>query len=200
MRSDTRPEEPTRKRSGEPTRPSGDEWIGVSLRSVVSGARRRATRDADRQMDTAHLLHSLLESDPRCRDAVARAAAGVPGTGGDYQVARVLGYLAQRSIGYGMDWRHSVEGSGARPAVTSANAPGWSPAALAALSEAGLCAAADGRPSAEGTDLLGALAADPGCRAADVLRAVGVDPRRLATASTVGRIARSYRDDGPVAS
>ncbi|MGV9574741.1 hypothetical protein ACWDRX_37815, partial [Streptomyces nigra] len=61
------------------------------LTAVVSGARRRAVRDGDRHVDTAHLLHSLLEHDP--------AVHAVMGEGP--QVARLLGYLVQRSIGYG---------------------------------------------------------------------------------------------------
>ncbi|MDI5969282.1 Clp protease N-terminal domain-containing protein [Streptomyces sp. SL13] len=41
-------------------------------------------------------------------------------------------------------------------------------------------AAARGAGRIEGVDLLGALAADPDARAAEVLRAAGVDPARLA--------------------
>lgn len=199
VQSDTRPEVLTDEPSGgtsRPNHPNDDAWIGDELRCVVSSARRRATRDADRQTDTAHLLHSLLECDPRCRDALARAAA--PTGRGEGRVVRLLAYLAQRSIGYGMRWRGSVEDSGVRPAREGGSVPGLSPAALAALGEAVLRAAADGRPAAEGSDLLTALAADSSCRAADVLRAAGVDPRWLAT-DAFG-VARSYRGDGHVAS
>ncbi len=195
VQSDTRPQVPTRGGCGERDHRDADAWIGAELRSVISSARRRAIRDADRQIDTAHLLHSLLEADPRCREAVLAAAGGAAG----YPVARVLAYLVQRSIGYGMRWRGSVEDSGARPAGSVAAAPGWSPAATAALDEAALHAAADGRADADGRDLLGALAADSGCRAADVLRAAGVDPGRLAVPPAVDAVARTHHGDAPVA-
>ena len=68
------------------------------LTSVIAAARRRALRDGDRQIDTAHLLHTLLESDPD-----VRALFDGP------QVARLLGYLVQRSIGYGLRWQIGVE-------------------------------------------------------------------------------------------
>ncbi|AKN73544.1 peptidase [Streptomyces sp. PBH53] len=74
---------------------------------MVAGARRRAVRDGDRQTDTAHLLHALLEHDPEARAAV----------GGPQRLARLLGYLVQRSIGYGLRWQGSVEDSGAIPLV-----------------------------------------------------------------------------------
>jgi ATP-dependent Clp protease ATP-binding subunit ClpA len=189
VQSDSRPEVATDIRSGESAPLSADVWIGADLRPVVASARRRATRDADRQADTAHLLHSLLESDPRCRDALARAAASTGHREG--QVARVLAYLAQRSIGYGMRWRGAVEDAGARPAAGGAAVPGLSPAAGAVLSEAVMRAATDGRAAAEGADLLAALAADPACRAAVVLRAVGVDPRAVVSAAVGGGLAAS---------
>jgi hypothetical protein len=120
-------------------------------------------------------------------------------TAGGGRTARVLAYLAQRPIGYGMRWRGVVEesgtpargGSGPRQARLS-------PAAIAALSDAAARAAARGAQAAEGPDLLGALAADTGCRAAQVLRAGGVDPRRLVVTRASGPAARSNRDDGPV--
>ncbi|MYS10024.1 peptidase, partial [Streptomyces sp. SID6041] len=77
-------------------------FLTPSLMTVVTGARRRALRDGDRQIDTAHLLHALIESDPE----VAAAFEGG-------RRARVLGYLVQRSIGYGLRWQRSVEESGA---------------------------------------------------------------------------------------
>lgn len=80
-----------------------DPRLTAELVSVVTAARRRAVRDGDRQIDTAHLLHSLIEA-----DAEVRAVLG-PGP----RLARVLGYLAQRSIGYGLRWRGSVEDRGA---------------------------------------------------------------------------------------
>lgn len=152
--------------------------LTVELRSVAASARRRATRDGDPHVDTAHLLHSLLEIDP-----LARAACDA-GTG---RGARVLGYLVQRSIGYGLRWRGSVEDSGALPTVPVAVAPGWSPSAAAAVRTAVVLARRRGRPQADGIDLLDALASDPACRAVEVLRAAGLD-------------VRGYRDDGPVAS
>ncbi|MGJ7420109.1 peptidase, partial [Streptomyces cinereoruber] len=105
-------------------------YLTPSLAAAVSGARRRALRDGDRQIDTAHLLHSLVESDPE-------AAAAFEDRD---QLARVLGYLVQRSIGYGLRWQRSVEDSTARrllPAtrgtdLRNARTPGWSPAATAA--------------------------------------------------------------------
>ncbi|MFI1096854.1 Clp protease N-terminal domain-containing protein [Streptomyces sp. NPDC020917] len=186
------------------------------VRAVAAGARRRATRDGDRLVDTAHLLHSLLESDPVARDACDA------GTG---RMARVLGYLVQRSIGYGLRWSGTVEESGALPVLVpsgaavprprppeagaGAGAPaggsldvgspdarpvdagsldaGWSPAAAAAMRRAVALARRRGRGQADGVDLLDALAADPQCRAREVLRAAGLDVSR-------------HRGDGPVAS
>lgn len=173
------------------SRPADDACLTVEVRAVVAGARRRAIRDGDRQIDTAHLLHSLLESDP-----AARAACD----GGTGRVARVLGYLVQRSIGYGLRWSGSVENSGALPVLSPATAgpsaasppasgadPRWSPAAAAAMRSAVLLAGRRGRARADGTDLLDALTADPQCRAVEVLRAAGLD-------------VSPYRGDGPVAS
>ncbi|MFK8907828.1 Clp protease N-terminal domain-containing protein [Streptomyces sp. YS-3] len=136
------------------------------MASVVSGARRRALRDGDRQIDTAHLLHSLMETDPEVRAAFT----GAP------QVARVLGYLVQRSIGYGLRWQGSVEDSGALPLLDQ---PGWSPAAVTAMEGALARAEARGDGRVGGTDLLAALAADPECRAVAVLDHAGVDAREL---------------------
>ncbi|MGW3557939.1 Clp protease N-terminal domain-containing protein [Streptomyces sp. NPDC000963] len=153
-------------------------FLAPSLAAAVSGARRRALRDGDRQIDTAHLLHSLVESDPE-------AAAVFEGR---EQLARVLGYLVQRSIGYGLRWQRSVEDSGARrllPATRGAEprdvrASGWSPAAAAALEGALRRAAERGEPQARGVDLLAVVAADPESRAVEVLRRAGVDPAALA--------------------
>ncbi|MER0444433.1 Clp protease N-terminal domain-containing protein [Streptomyces sp. Edi4] len=142
--------------------------LTAELASAVAGARRRALRDGDRQLDTAHLLHSLMESDPDVRAAFE----------GGPQVARVLGYLVQRSIGYGLRWQGSVEDSGAVPLITQ---PGWSPSALAALGHASRRAGARGDDRADGRDLLAALAADPGCRAVEVLDHAGVEAAWLTT-------------------
>ncbi|WP_369383714.1 Clp protease N-terminal domain-containing protein [Streptomyces sp. cg36] len=137
------------------------------MASVVAGARRRALRDGDRQIDTAHLLHSLLEADPSARDAFD----------GGPQLARVLGYLVQRSIGYGLRWQGSVEDSGAIPALTQ---PGWSPAAVTAMETALSRAAARRDARVHGTDLLAGLLADPECRAVEVLEHAGADAREVA--------------------
>lgn len=63
----------------------------------------------------------------------AAGAAGATGAAAGGQVARVLGYLAQRTIGYGIAWRDAVEDPGAGSVLTAVDAPGWSPAAAAAL-------------------------------------------------------------------
>ncbi|GGX97255.1 Clp protease N-terminal domain-containing protein [Streptomyces fructofermentans] len=130
--------------------------------AVVAGARRRALRDGDRQIDTAHLLHTLLESDPEVRAAF----------GGGPQVARLLGYLVQRSIGYGLRWQSTVEDSGAVPAVVG---EGWSPVAAAALEAAHVRAVGRGAGLAGPVDLLAAIVAEPASRAVEVLRRTGVD-------------------------
>ncbi|MGW8761454.1 Clp protease N-terminal domain-containing protein [Streptomyces sp. NPDC055815] len=148
-----------------------------SLATVVSGARRRALRDGDRQIDTAHLLHSLVESDPEVGAAFE----------GGHQPARVLGYLVQRSIGYGLRWQRTEEESAVRrllPAARGAEPQAarpspWSPAAAAALEGAFRRAAERGEPQARGLDLLAAVAADPESRAVEVLRRAGVEPAAL---------------------
>ncbi|MFB6440818.1 Clp protease N-terminal domain-containing protein [Streptomyces sp. NPDC056411] len=147
-----------------------DAQLTVGLASVVSAARRRATRDGDHQVDTAHLLHGLLESDP----AVRAAFDGSP------QVARLLGYLVQRSIGYGLQWHGTVEDSGAVPVVTDGGVPGWSPAAAAALDGALDRAHARYDTRAGCLDLLAALVDDAECRAVEVLQWAAVDTARLA--------------------
>ncbi|GHA84307.1 Clp protease N-terminal domain-containing protein [Streptomyces termitum] len=144
------------------------------LATVVGAARRRARRDGDRQVDTAHLLHALVESDPETRAAFD----------GEQRVTRVLGYLVQRSIGYGLRWQRSAEGDGAPsplPAARAGEGAGrrtarWSPAAAAALEEALRRAAARGEEHPRGLDLLAGLAADPTSRAGEVLRHAGIDP------------------------
>ncbi|MER7699316.1 MULTISPECIES: Clp protease N-terminal domain-containing protein [unclassified Streptomyces] len=157
-----------------PNRAELDARFTVELASALTGARRRALRDGDRQIDTAHLLHSLIEADPEVREVFH----------GGPRPARVLGYLAQRSIGYGLRWRGSVEGSGAVPVIRAPADDGWSPSALAALEGARHRAASHGEARAAGLDLLAALAADPECRAVEVLSRAGVDVRWLA-----GRVA-----------
>jgi ATP-dependent Clp protease ATP-binding subunit ClpA len=150
-----------------PHRPDVDARLTAELASVVAGARRRALRDGDRQVDTAHLLHSLLESDPEVR-AVFDSGP---------QVARLLGYLVQRSIGYGLRWQSTVEDSGAVPVMTSDT--GWSPVAAGAMD--GACARAERRGDARprGVDMLAAVIADADSRAVEVLGRAGVDAREL---------------------
>ncbi|OKJ82053.1 peptidase [Streptomyces sp. CB01883] len=176
---------------------------------MLAGARRRAVRDGDRQVDTAHLLHSLLEHDPEVRAAV----------GGAPRLVRLLGYLVQRSIGYGLRWQSTVEDSGAPAAVPAPAEPGssvtpaesravtapagppapaagvvpparaahggprdgagWSPAAFAALARARERAARRGEDRVSGTDLFAALLADPRSRAVEVLGRAGISAREL---------------------
>ncbi|MFF8972580.1 Clp protease N-terminal domain-containing protein [Streptomyces sp. NPDC014995] len=159
-----------------------DAGLSAELAAALAGARRRAVRDGDRQIDTAHLLHSLLEYDPEVRAAFD----------GGPRLARLLGYLVQRSIGYGLRWQGSVEDSGAQPVVTAVG--GYSPLAAAAMAHARVRAAArrigdaeslpDGDRSrgvdrARGVDLLVAIAADPEARAVEVLTRAGVDAGEL---------------------
>lgn len=149
-----------------------DAQLTDDLASVVAAARRRAVRDGDRQIDTAHLLHALLESDPEVRAAIGDPRA----------VARLLGYLVQRSIGYGLRWQSSVEDSGAVPTLRGPG--GWSPAAAEVMAAACRRARRGRRGATRGMDVLAAVAADPGSRAVEVLRRVGIDPAVL-----LGRIA-----------
>ncbi|MFF3486707.1 Clp protease N-terminal domain-containing protein [Streptomyces sp. NPDC002701] len=149
-----------------PVRVDVERYLGAELAAVVAGARRRALRDGDRQIDTAHLLHSLLESDPEVGDAFESGP----------QVARLLGYLVQRSIGYGLRWQTSVENSGAVPAVSG---EAWSPVAARAVVAAYERATGRGERLAGGVDLLAALVTEPGSRAAEVLGRAGIDVREL---------------------
>ncbi|MEV5346985.1 Clp protease N-terminal domain-containing protein [Streptomyces achromogenes] len=200
----------------------GAAGLDAELAAVVTGARRRAVRDGDRQTDTAHLLHALLEHDPE-----ARAAVGEP-----RRLARLLGYLVQRSIGYGLRWRAGVEDSGALPVVAApAGRPGqppadatgldadtvgrvtggvgrdagatgrdaarWSPAAAAALAAARTRARRRNAHRVAGTDLLAALAADPGSRAVEVLERAGVAAHDLIARIETGTGTRA--DDGRAA-
>ncbi|GGO58223.1 MULTISPECIES: Clp protease N-terminal domain-containing protein [Streptomyces] len=152
-----------------PTPADIEAGLSAALASVMSGARRRAGRDGDRQVDTAHLLHSLLEYEPQVRAVFD----------GGPQVARLLGYLVQRSIGYGLQWQGTVEDSGAVPLVAAAKETVLSPAAAGAMEAALDRAVLRGEPQADGVDLLAALAADPECRAVEVLRSAGVDVGEL---------------------
>ncbi|MFJ8753133.1 Clp protease N-terminal domain-containing protein [Streptomyces sp. NPDC102441] len=148
-------------------------WVGAgpsaAMTAVVTGARRRAVRDGDRHVDTAHLLHSLVESDPEVREAFD----------GGPQLARVLGYLVQRSIGYGLRWQGTQEDSGAFPAVREPAGEGWSPSAAAAMDRAVRSALLRGEAHADGLDLLAALVADRRCRAVEVLERAGAEAEWL---------------------
>jgi hypothetical protein len=149
-------------------RADNDAKLTAELAAVVSGARRRAVRDGDRQIDSAHLLHSLLEHDPEVRAVFGEG----PG------IARLLGYLVQRSIGYGLRWQGSVEDSGAVPVV--AESDGFSPLAAGAMEHACGRAAARGGEPARGMDLLAAIVADPEARAVEVLQRAGIERGALA--------------------
>ncbi|WP_406011510.1 peptidase [Streptomyces sp. NBC_00637] len=144
-----------------------DHRLAVEPAAALAAARRRAVRDGDRQIDTAHLLHSLLEQDPQVRGAFD----------GGPQLARLLGYLVQRSIGYGLRWQGAVEDSGTLPVVTAVE--GFSPLAGAALEDACLRAAGRGGALVRGVDLLAAIVADPQARAVEVLTRAAVDVHEL---------------------
>ncbi|MEU5345157.1 Clp protease N-terminal domain-containing protein [Streptomyces sp. NPDC020766] len=146
----------------DPVREDIEARLSAELAVVVSGARRRALRDGDRQLDTAHLLHTLLESDPEVREVFESGP----------QVARLLGYLVQRSIGYGLRWQSSVEDSGAIPVVAE---DGWSPVAAGTLEVACERALRRGDDRAGVVDLLAAIVAEPESRAVEVLGRAGVD-------------------------
>ncbi|MFI6014777.1 Clp protease N-terminal domain-containing protein [Streptomyces sp. NPDC051243] len=150
-----------------PDAAADDARLSDELAAVVSGARRRAVRDGDRQIDTAHLLHSLLEHDP---DVYAVFGDGP-------QIARLLGYLVQRTIGYGLRWQGTVEDSGAVPVVMAGE--GFSPLAASAMEHARRRAAVRGAGQARGIDLLAAIVLDPRARAVEVLDRAGVDTNAL---------------------
>ncbi|MFI0505598.1 Clp protease N-terminal domain-containing protein [Streptomyces albogriseolus] len=144
-----------------------DAGLGAELAEVVAGARRRVVRGGDRHIDTAHLLHSLLESDPEVRAAFGEGAT----------VARLLGYLVQRSIGYGLRWQGSVEDSDGLPVV--AGAAGFSPLAAVCVARARERAARRDGSAVRGTDLLAELVGEPQTRAVEVVRRAGVEPREV---------------------
>ncbi|WP_225446915.1 Clp protease N-terminal domain-containing protein [Streptacidiphilus sp. PB12-B1b] len=139
-----------------------------TLSRVAAGARRRAVRSGDAEVDTGHLLHALLESDDRALDLVAPRAA---------QAARLMGYLAQRSIGFGRGWTSS-EGAGSHRAQERDRLR-WSRSAGDALEQASRTALARTGREADALDLLAQLAGDASCRAAEILRGAGVDPRAV---------------------
>ncbi|WP_314219609.1 Clp protease N-terminal domain-containing protein [Streptomyces zaehneri] len=168
-----------------------DPRLAAEPAAALTAARRRAVRDGDRQIDTAHLLHSLLEHDPQVRAAFD----------GGPQLARLLGYLVQRSIGYGLRWQSGVEDSGTLPVVTVAE--GLSPLAAAALEHAcvraarrdGVRAPGDGA-RARGVDLLAAIVADPKARAVEVLTRAAVDVHALRARIEDGPLEREARAGG----
>ena len=159
------------------THPDDDVRLSDELAAAVSGARRRAVRGGDRQIDTAHLLHSLLESDPEVRAVFD----------GEPRLARLLGYLVQRSIGYGLRWQGTVEDSGAVPVVTRAE--GCSPLAGGAMEYACVRAGRRGGP-ALGIDLLAAILVDPQARAVEVLERAGIDANMVFVRAD-GRVRRA---------
>ncbi len=146
-------------------RSGNDAELSDELAAVVGGARRRALRDGDRQIDTAHLLHSLLEYDPDVRVVF----------GEEPRMARLLGYLVQRSIGYGLRWQSGVEHSGVGP-DGGTGTEGFSPLAAGAMEDARERAGRRGAGHARGVDLLAAIVVDPTSRAVEVLARAGVDP------------------------
>ncbi|MEU5770603.1 Clp protease N-terminal domain-containing protein [Streptomyces asoensis] len=151
-----------------------DPRLAAELSAALAAARRRAVRDGDRQIDTAHLLHSLLDQDPQVRAVL----------GGGPQLARLLGYLVQRSIGYGLRWQSGVEHAGEPGSALPVGAvvtvgDGLSPLAASALEHACLRAERRGARTAGGVDLLAAIVAEPGARAVEVLDHAAVDVREL---------------------
>ncbi|MFE0257097.1 Clp protease N-terminal domain-containing protein [Streptomyces sp. NPDC059010] len=152
-----------------PDAAAADARLSDELAAVIAGARRRAVRDGDRQIDTAHLLHSLLEHDP---DVYAVFGDGP-------QIARLLGYLVQRTIGYGLRWQGTVEDSGAVPVVLDGE--GFSPLAATAMEHTRRRAALRGDTQARGIDLLAAIVTDPEARAVEVLARAGIDANALRT-------------------
>ncbi|WP_367324686.1 Clp protease N-terminal domain-containing protein [Streptomyces sp. HUAS ZL42] len=159
-----------RQTAGDSTVPGLDNDAGLSaeLAAVVTAARRRAFRDGDRHIDTAHLLHSLLEYDS---EAYAALDDGGP------RIARLLGYLVQRSIGYGLRWQDGVEDSGGLPVTTTAE--GFSPLAAVAMEQARARAARRSGTRARGLDLLATIVEDPQARAVEVLARAGIDTSDL---------------------
>jgi hypothetical protein len=129
-----------------------------TLAVVVARARRRALRAGDPEVDTGHLLHALLETD----DSALGVAAPLP-----VQATRLMGYLVQRSIGFGRLWRFG-EGVNDRERERSAGLA-WSGTAAGALARAA-------RGCGTVLDQLRELATVPDSRAAEILRGAAIDP------------------------
>ena len=146
-----------------------------ALAPVLARARRRAVRAGDAEIDSGHLLHALLE----CDEQVLGLAAPLP-----TQATRLMGYLAQRSIGFGRDWLQG-EGESADdgvgiPRQRFALPPGLSDAAEAAVDRARVAALLRDAAEADPLDLLAELASDPDSRAAKMLKGAGADPSAVA--------------------
>ncbi len=116
-----------------------DAGLGAELAEVVAGARRRVVRGGDRHIDTAHLLHSLLESDPEVRAAFGEGqrwrgcsgiwCSGASGTGcGGRGASRTpAGCRSWRGRRGSRRWRRCVwrgRGSGLLGGVAVASASG----------------------------------------------------------------------------
>ncbi len=88
----------------------------------------------------------------------------------------MLGYLVQRSIGYGLRWQESAEEAGlTSPEDDCATGwSGWSPAAAGRGQARPPAGRGARRRQADALDLLAAMTSDPACRAVDVLRRAGV--------------------------
>lgn len=145
--------------------------LAGTLAVVAARARRRALRAGDPEVDTGHLLHALLETD----ESALGVAAPLP-----VQATRLMGYLVQRSIGFGRLWRFG-EGVTDRERERSAGLA-WSASAAGAL----------GRASrSEGTvlDLLRELATVADSRAAEILRGAGIDPSAVVQRSRAAQAA-----------
>ncbi|WP_052442977.1 Clp protease N-terminal domain-containing protein [Streptacidiphilus neutrinimicus] len=137
-----------------------------ALAVVVARARRRALRAGDPEVDTGHLLHALLETD----ESALGVAAPLP-----MQATRLMGYLVQRSIGFGRLWRFG-EGVADRERERSAGLA-WSATAAGALGRAA-------RGGGSVLDLLRELATVPDSRAAEILRGAGIDPSAVVQRSS----------------
>ncbi|MFC1434357.1 Clp protease N-terminal domain-containing protein [Streptacidiphilus sp. N1-3] len=138
-----------------------------ALEPIAARARRRAVRAGDTEIDTGHLLHALLESDERALGLVTQLPT---------QATRLMGYLAQRSIGFGRDWRPGEGANAIRPRLSAPLAPpGWSRSAAAALERAALAALIRDRGEPDVLDLLAELVSDSECRAAAMLLGAGVE-------------------------
>ena len=141
----------------------------------MARARRRAVRAGDGEIDSGHLLHALLETDEQVLGLVAPQPT---------QATRLMGYLAQRSIGFGRDWQ---QGEGERsdeaagiPRQRFALPPGLSDAAGAAVDRARVAALLRDAVEADPLDLLAELASDPDSRAAKMLKGAGAEPSAVA--------------------